>query len=222
MGMAGRSIDDRAVFLDTSVLVRFVQQAAKADCFDLFKSRSCDKWASPAVEEEYSRKRENREYIVKKFQEQVGQVDGDFSDLDIPHKDRFSPSDEDYAKNLLSQLKEGDEMEAMRELSRRRKLFKKGSKYLFGDRVGQLRIYKPDLDANLIGNLRMAVDNRDDRQIIAGAVEWADEHDYETLLSEDYRDFMNCETDINEAISLTRGFDCCLSIFAPVTFLEHT
>lgn len=40
MGTSAKGIDDSEVFVDTSVLVDFVQLGSKADCFDIFKIRT--------------------------------------------------------------------------------------------------------------------------------------------------------------------------------------
>lgn len=129
MGTSAKGIDDSEVFVDTSVLVDFVQLGSKADCFDIFKIRTdCQKTTTPKVEAEFTKKRQNRQYIVRKFLEKVGQGSSNFSDFELPHKDNFSAADEAYARELLVQLADSNTDEARKELAKRRKLFKKGNR----------------------------------------------------------------------------------------------
>lgn len=220
--MPTQTVDDSEVFLDTSVLVDFVQKGSNADCFDIFGDRPCRKRTSPFVKEEYTRKRDNRRYIVRKFLEQIGQDKTDFSDFDLPHKDNFSDSDNEYAIELLTELASGTPMEARRELDLRRKLFMKGNNVLFDDDLGQVDIYNANLDAHLMGNLQGPVMNDDDRHVIAGAADWAENEDKETVISEDRREFISKEEEINAAISLTPGFDCELCMYTSSAFLKAT
>lgn len=214
-------VDDSEIFIETSVLVDFVQKASDADCFDIFKISTCEKVTSPSVEEEFRRKRENRTYIVRKFQEQIGGSETDTTELDIPHRDRFSESDEEYAEELFNELREGDAEEALKELSTRRTLFAKGTKALFDDEIGMLEVFDANLNPHLLGNLRETVRNRDDRKIIAEAADWANKRSKETLVSEDKTDIVGNGEGINRAISLTRGFNCRLVILTSGRFLSE-
>lgn len=219
----GSSIDDDEVFLETSVLVDFAQRGSRSQCFRLFKDHDSEKSTSPYVEEEYERKKRNREYVVEYFQRKVGREDDDFDGFAPPEDERLTESDLDYAEELLADLAEADDwMAAMEELDDRRRRFRKVHKLLFGGDTGVLSVFPAEPDPHLLRMLEGPIGNRDDQRVVAEAADWADATGAETLLSLDEGDIVDREDGINEAIELARDLECGLAIYHPTEFLDRT
>lgn len=222
-------LDVSEVFVDTSVLLNYVQQWLERErgSVAFFEEHHAEKVISETVEGEFSDRCDARSIIYHDMTEFVAEVESaGIEAYDIDDRDPLGdedvglmPSDRDNVLDVQVRLVMEDPVEALRKLREYLRLIDSNRRYV----EEQLReIVGVNEDAELVGALASCVENSADRQVITDAAGWYLDDGSGTVTTLDHEDILSNRDAINETLKEHHTVECRLSIISTDVLLERS
>lgn len=207
-----------AVFCDTSVLLNYVLDQGDVGARKLLAESDRLVVISEKVENEFEQVPDRREDIYLDFMQLISRDGESVEDLSITDRDYLMPNDEGFFVELKDEIADGDGVKDR--LTRLRERMK-----IIDRRYGQTReiiheVCDQNDDLGLLLQLGTIIDNEDDCQVVADAVQWAGDGGSGAFATLDIGDIVSNADAINEIIADYHGEGAQLDIGRASEFVE--
>ncbi|RZH67187.1 hypothetical protein [Natrinema altunense] len=197
MSSASKPLKTEAVFTDTSVLYDYSKDAVK-EAETLFEEYTAlEKVTSEFGHEEFKKVAERRAEAYEAWEEAVSDGRETVGDYQFTEPDDLKTKDLDILREFQRELVQNcDQVEALRRINARGRQYEKGVEKLFGTVSGDplVKVVSVSANENLLKRFKLDIQNHNDRQLLAEAVEWYNSAGTDIFVTSDKDDFQG-ETD---------------------------
>lgn len=215
------------LFVDTSVLLNYVQVWLEGDEGSVaIVEGNYDKTICPPVDDELETRCKTRRQIYIDLQKFVEQEDEEGDDdlhpvfkykvVDFEGQNPSVPvsdHDRDHLRDLQMEFASIDDEDKFYELRK----FIRSVKTRKRTVDSEITIFDEGYESDLVDEINSRIDHRQDSLVLAHGAAWRDFNgeDEDTIVTLDYDDMINCESDINGAIEMFYSPNHHLNIVSP-------
>lgn len=209
-----------AVFCDTSVLLNYVLNQGDDGAQKLLAESDRLIVISEKVDTEFEQVPDRRDDIYLDFMQLISSDGESIEDLSVTDRDYLMSNDEAFFVELKDAVTDGDGTKER--LSRLRERMK-----IIDRRHGQTReivheISNQNNDLGLLLQLGRVIENDDDCQVVADAVQWSENGGSGAFATLDVGDLIANAEAINEIVGEYHDENATLEIGRPDAFVEHS
>jgi uncharacterized protein (DUF1330 family) len=212
------------LFLDTSVLLNYVQVWLEGDDGSVAIIEGAhDKFVSTTVKEELDTRCSTRRQIYIDLQRFVEQENGsevhpvfNYEVLDFENRNPSVPvteNDREHLRDLQMEFASIDDEDKFYELRKFIRSVKSRKRTVDGEII----VYNGDHKSDLVDEIDSRINNYPDSLVLAQGAAWCNDGSGDTVVTLDYEDMINNESDINDAIELHYTPSHRLNIVSPDT-----
>lgn len=211
------------LFLDTSVLLNYVQVWLEGDGGSVAVVESDhDKFICTTVKEELDTRCSTRRQIYIDLRKFVEQEEGqsevhpifNYEVLDFEHRNpsvAVTDNDRDHLRDLQMEFASIDDDDKFYELRKFIRSVKSRKRTV--DR--EVTVYSRNYKSDLVDDINSCIDNHQDSLVLAQGAAWRNDNSGDTVVTLDYRDMIDEESEINDAIEIHYSPSHRLNIVSP-------
>jgi hypothetical protein len=211
------------LFLDTSVLLNYVQVWLEGDEGSVaVVEGDHDKFICTTVNQELNTRCSTRRQIyidLRKFVEQEEDESEvhpifNYEVLDFEHQNPSVPvtdNDRNHLRDLQMEFASIDDDDKFYEL--RKFIRSVESRKRTVD--GEVKVYNGNYNSDLVVDINSCIDNYQDSLVLAQGAAWRNDNSGDTVVTLDYGDMIDMESEINDAIEAHYGSSHRLNIVSP-------